>query len=345
MGWKLKFRFGNHYLVLKHTLSPTPNLHDYAHWIRPAIKPSYQSKKVWNRPTWVENSFEAQWVPGCSVEHYIIKMMDLIMTSLDRDSDAAMLSVAVDYRKAFNRILHSNILCRLAALNVPTGAIRIIKSYPGGALQGGLLTCVFFILQVNKAGSPCTLTRIVLPVLGSPTSRNIIVMNSNHHITEDQSELPSLRKDNVIPHLCHNQDKLHTNVLYRRPDPPGKDIFVRPQTKEKNCRPSRFNLTLLTEKSALQHQFQDLVRYTAQQSMLINEKKTKCLPFILSQTNDFQPDLNLEEGEYLEVGLVITSGLTWEEHVIYTITRVNNVLCHLTNFKQEGSSEEKLLKF
>ena len=60
MSWKLKFRFGNPYLVLKITLSPTPNLYDYAHWIRPAIKPSHQPKKVWNRPTWVETSFKAQ---------------------------------------------------------------------------------------------------------------------------------------------------------------------------------------------------------------------------------------------------------------------------------------------
>ena len=60
MSWKLKFRFGNPYLVLKTPLSPAPNLHDYAHWIRPAIKPSYQPKKVWNRPTWVRTSFKAQ---------------------------------------------------------------------------------------------------------------------------------------------------------------------------------------------------------------------------------------------------------------------------------------------
>ena len=59
MSWKLKLRFGNPYLVLKTPLSPTPNLHDYAHWIRPAIKPSYQPKKLWNRPTWVETSFKA----------------------------------------------------------------------------------------------------------------------------------------------------------------------------------------------------------------------------------------------------------------------------------------------
>ena len=58
-------------------------------------------------------------VPGCSVEYYIIEMMGFILKSLDSDSNAAVLSVAVDYRKAFNQMLHSNILCSLAAINVP----------------------------------------------------------------------------------------------------------------------------------------------------------------------------------------------------------------------------------
>ena len=159
--------------------------------------------------------------------------MDFILKSLDGDSDAAVLSVAVDYRKAFNRMLHSNILCSLAALNVPTCAIRIIKSYltqrsmcvryngaessfkkcPGGGPQGGLLTCVFFIMQVNKADSPCTLTRVVLPILENPSGRNNIVINTNQYETKDQSQRPSFRQDDLIPKLCHNQDKLQ-KVLY-----------------------------------------------------------------------------------------------------------------------------------
>ena len=68
-------------------------------------------------------------VPECSVEHYIISMVNFILKSTDGDRDAAVLAVAVDYRKAFNRMLHSNILCSLSALNVPICAIRLIKSY------------------------------------------------------------------------------------------------------------------------------------------------------------------------------------------------------------------------
>ena len=81
-------------------------------------------------------------------------------------------------------MLHSDILCNLTALNVPSCAVKLIQSYltnrsmcvrykgatssfekcPGGGPQGGLLTGVLFCLQVNKAGSPCPLPE--LPALG-----------------------------------------------------------------------------------------------------------------------------------------------------------------------------------
>ena len=56
-------------------------------------------------------------VPRCSVEHYIVNMINFILMSMDGDPEAAVLSVAVDYRKAFNRMRHANILNSLSALN------------------------------------------------------------------------------------------------------------------------------------------------------------------------------------------------------------------------------------
>ena len=70
---------------------------------------------------------------------------------------------------------NSDILCNFSDLNVPPCATKLIQSYlsgrsmcglyqgtesssercPGGGPQGLLLTGVLFILQVNKAGSPC----------------------------------------------------------------------------------------------------------------------------------------------------------------------------------------------
>jgi hypothetical protein len=127
-------------------------------------------------------------MPGCSVEHYIIKMIHFILGSMDGNNDAAVLAVPVDFSKAFNRMLHSDILCSIDALNVPKCATKLIKSYltrrtmcvkykgklssfqscPGGGPQGGLLTGVLFIIQVNKAGSPCISRRMVKDMETAP---------------------------------------------------------------------------------------------------------------------------------------------------------------------------------
>ena len=64
------------------------------------------------------------------------------------------------------------------------------------------------------------------------------------------------------------------------------------------------------------------------------------------------PELWVDKDSCLEViyslklvGLVITSDMSWQAHVSYTITRVNKVLWQLTRFKQLGASTEKLIVF
>ena len=76
------------------------------------------------------------------------------------------------------------------------------------------------------------------------------------------------------------------------------------------------------------------------------------MPFISSLTKDFMPQLKIQDGDFLEViyklklvGLVVTSDMTWQEHVNYTVGRVNKVLWQLTRFKQLGATEEQLLKY
>ena len=84
--------------------------------------------------------------------------------------------------------------------------------------------------------------------------------------------------------------------------------------------------------------------------MKINSKKTKCLPFISSKTKDFVPSLYLEKDSNLEViyqlklvGIIISSDLSWQGHMDYTISRVNKSIWQLVRFKQLGAPREKLL--
>ena len=86
--------------------------------------------------------------------------------------------------------------------------------------------------------------------------------------------------------------------------------------------------------------------------MILNSKKTKCLPFNNSLTKDFVPQLSVEPGRNLEViykmklvGLVINSEMTWDDHLDYTISRVNKTLWQLTRFRKLGADTHKLITF
>ena len=117
-------------------------------------------------------------------------MLDFIQSNLDRNhkEPTAVLVGLVDFSKAFNRIDHNILVTILADLNVPTCALRLIISYlsqrkmcvryngaesieqdiPGGGPQGGLLTVIFFNLQVNKAGRPCAIPAQLMPGYAGP---------------------------------------------------------------------------------------------------------------------------------------------------------------------------------
>ena len=409
-------------------------------WIWPYIKPHIDPDQMGG-------------MPGCSIEHYIIKMMHFVFKSMDGNPDAAVLAVPVDYSKAFNRMLHSNILNIVAELSppVPICAIKLLKSYltkrsmcirykqatssfqqcPGGGPQGGLLTGILFCLQVNKAGHPCKLPAPLAapekpegqeppkknPIVAAPTSpgqprvaappqMNLLVtappppgqpgveappqMNpivaappspwqpgvaappkNNPIVAAPPSPgqpgvtappqmnpiVPAAPAQGQLP-LCHNSNRINKNAFVDDLTLLEKISLSRLVQKERIIGPpqyhGRFHLMQPRSESILQHQLEDLVEYTKLNSMVLNSKKTKCLPFNMSRTKDFIPELSVEEGTNLEViysmklvGMMISSDLTqgWQSHVDYTVNRINKVLWQLVRFKQLGGDREKLLTF
>ena len=86
--------------------------------------------------------------------------------------------------------------------------------------------------------------------------------------------------------------------------------------------------------------------------MVLNTKKTKVWPFISSKKRDFLPQISIEPGKCLEViyqlklvGVMITSDLTWQAHVDYTVNRVNGKLWQLARFRRLGAPRDKLTQF
>ena len=296
-------------------------------------------------------------LPGCSVEHYLVLMLDFIHQNIDRSTKepTAVLTGLIDFSKAFNRMDHNILVTILSDLNIPTCALRLIISYlsqrkmcvrfngvesaeqdiPGGGPQGGLLTVIFFNLQVNLAGAPCPTPSPLPPRLPGP-------------------EPPPAQADNLPP--CHMKKKLLKkkyvddlslleSINLRLSLMPSTPIVGPPNWHEQP------GLHLPAEQSCLQHQLADLLAFADRNKMKINLKKTKILPFNVSKKFDFLPQLHFPGSEPLEViyetrllGVILSSNLSWTPHVNDIAKRATAKLWILVRFKSLGGSREQLLK-
>ena len=225
-------------------------------------------------------------LPGCSVNHYLIQMLDFIHKKLDSCSNnqTAVLGCLVDFSKAFNRMDHNNLITILSDLNIPTCALKLIISYlserkmcvryqgetsseqliPGGGPQGGLLTVILFDLQVNLAGFPCPLKTCIPEEQHVPKPVPLFI-----------GPLP----------ICHQPDRilkkkyvddlslLEAIKLQLMLEPAPLAIHGPRNYHEQS------GLVLPPEYSVLQHQLNDLLSFTDQNKMKINMKKTKVIPF------------------------------------------------------------------
>ena len=205
-------------------------------------------------------------LPGCSIVHYIMRMMDFILRNLDDNSNnpSAVLGVTVDFSKAFNRMSHNKIVTILSDLNIPTCALRLIISYlyertmcvrycgavssdrvmPGGGPQGTLLIVLLFILQVNHAGDPCPAIPTLPAGVAGPEPRDpqhparpchIEGSTENKKFVDDLTMLEVISLRDLIP----------------------KETFIGPLNYHE-----RHGFFLPKEKTITQHKLQDLLAFT-----------------------------------------------------------------------------------
>ena len=113
---------------------------------------------------------------------------------------------------------------------------------------------------------------------------------------EDQTQLtqyPSLRQEHTNMPPCHLRTKLHKKSFSDDLTLLEKISLSKLQKKHRIIGPldfhDRFNLTMPASESILQHQLEDLKLFQINQSIKLNSKKTKCLPFVHKKTKDFLP--------------------------------------------------------
>ena len=109
---------------------------------------------------------------GNSVNHYLIELVNFILTCQDSAEQTAVLSYLVDFQKAFNRQSHQIIITKLSDLGVPGWLLKPIigflqdrrmfvkfqdgisseKALPGGSPQGTIIALILFLVLINDVG-------------------------------------------------------------------------------------------------------------------------------------------------------------------------------------------------
>ena len=307
-------------------------------------------------------------LPGCSVTHYLVQLLDFVHKNLDNNQQepSAVLCCLVDFSKAFNRIDHNTIVTILSDLNVPTCALRLTISYlsnrrmcvryggatsaeqdiPGGGPQGGLLTVLLFNLQVNLAGAPCTPLLAPHPPAYGPAPQLVLPNEEVQHPIQDQAiALPPCHKREKTLKKKYVDDLSMLESINLRLSLKPLAPYFGPRNKYE-----LHDLYLPADSSVLQHQLCDLASFTKANKMKINYKKTKIIPFNFSKKYNFLPQLHFPNCDPLEViyetrllGVTITSDLSWTTHVNDICSRASKKLWVLVRFKSLGGTTNQLL--
>ena len=209
---------------------------------------------------------------GNSVSHYLIDFINFVEYNQDIKNIHAVLVVAVDFLKAFNRQNHNILIELLSDLGVPGWLLRIVmgfledrelevffkgekssrKRLPGGGPQGTVLGMFLFLILINSAGFKEK------------------IKNTGKIITN-----PAINKRKPMEkiHMKWIDDMTAAESIHIK-----KTTEVNPTPMQPFRYRERTGHFSPTESSKLQTMLNELEVYTNEHQMKINRAKTKVIP-------------------------------------------------------------------
>ena len=279
---------------------------------------------------------------GSGVAHYLIDFINFVQYNQDLKNIHAILAVAVDFKKAFNRQNHHILITLLSDMGVPGWLLSIVIGFltnrellvhfkgetsekqdmPGGGPQGTLLGLFLFLILINAAGFK-NLKKNTGVLITKPFNRRPSIENIHMKYIDDLMAATSLDlKENLVkianPIRPLNYHERTSHVL-----PPSK------------CK--------------MQVMMNELVDYANQHEMKINQHKTKAILFNQARNYDFQPNI-VVNGVQLDVvpkvhvlGVTLRSDLSWVDNTENMCKKAFSRLWMLRRLKKLGASEQILV--
>ena len=269
---------------------------------------------------------------GFSITHYLIKLMHFVQKTLDNKKPHAVLAASVDISKAFNRIDHTLVIQDLFDMHTPAWLLNIVISYlsdrsmflsfnnsqssqkslPGGGPQGAYLGGLIFIIKYNGAFLRPLVPR---PILGP-------VANEKSQTVKSVAVSVNLKQC-----LVTNLNEKSMPLNYHE----------------------RTGHVLPTENNLLQYYIYDAERFTTDNKMVIDKKKTKLILFNKSRKWDFPPELKFSDETIIEftpdmkiVGVILSENLSWSKNTQYICDKARQKLWILRRMLQYNMKTETM---
>jgi hypothetical protein len=269
-----------------------------------------------------------------STNHYLIKLLDFVHSTLDQQDPHAVALATLDLSKAYNRG-DSMVIQDLHDMHTPGWLLALLCSYlssramvlryqgatssrrelPGGYGAGTWLGGFLFLIKFNGI--------CLRPTIPRPSGNRAIQLK----YVDDATKAASINlKKSLIP-----------------------DPKTRPFPLNYH---ERTQMVIDPNENPLQHELDRFQAETTQHNFVTNKKKTFAMLFNNSRKLAFPPEFTMGGDEFLEVknhlkilGVMVQDDLRWGAQVKQMTTKASKKLWLLRRMKQLGVDESTIVTY
>ena len=290
-------------------------------WLLPIVEPYLDPGQCWG-------------LSKSSINHYLVKMLDFIHTTLDQQTPHAAVLAALDLSKAYKRG-DSMVIEDLHAMHTPGWLLALLCSYlssrsmiltyqqatsserqlPGGYGAGTWLGGFLFIVKFNGI--------CLRPAIPRPNGNRAIQLK----FVDDATKVASV---NLKASLIQDQE-------------------LRPQPLNYH---ERYRMKIDPAENVLQHELDRFHSEATEKNFVANKKKTFIMLFNQTRKHDFPPEYTMGGSELLQVnselkilGVQIQNDLRWGAQVNQMVTKASKKIWLLRRMKQLGIDEQTITQY
>ena len=265
---------------------------------------------------------------GVSIQHYLVKMMDRILSAIDRNSKGevvAVLATFVDWKQAFPRQCPTLAIKSFIKNGVRPALIPIIMSFFENRRMMVKWHGVLSHLKKLKGGGPQGSTFGVLSYMSqSNDNADIVPMDDRYKYFDDLTILEIINLFNIGLATYNIRQHVPNNIPTHNQIIEGSRLLSQDYIEKINT-------------------------WTEKNKMLLNEKKSKNMIFNFTKHHQFTTSIELK-GQKLEIldemkllGTIITSDLKWDKNT-EKIVKTSNMAMRLLHAASKFIKDKKILK-